>query len=101
MGIWQIFALASVLKRPVFSAYPCLGNPTVRADLHRLVLPRLDPNISTTLALDAHDDKEVHQTPLVVMWTSTRNDMTNQNWVPNHFVPAVPQTPIMRTQSKP
>ena len=101
MGIWQIFALASVLKRPVFSAYPCLGNPTVRADLHRLVLPRLDPNISTTSALDAHDDKEVHQTPLVVMWTSTRNDMTNQNWVPNHFVPAVPQTPIMRTQSKP
>ena len=27
MGLWQIFALASVLGKPIFSAYPRLGYP--------------------------------------------------------------------------
>lgn len=26
-------------------------------------------------------------TPFVVMWTSTREDMTSENWIPNIFVP--------------
>ena len=34
MGIWQMFALSSILHRPIFSAYPRLGNPNVRADPH-------------------------------------------------------------------
>lgn len=39
MGIWQLFGLASVLQMPIYSVYPKLGNPIVRADLHRLILP--------------------------------------------------------------
>lgn len=35
MGIWQMFALLSVLKRPIFSVYLKKGNPVVRKDLHR------------------------------------------------------------------
>ncbi|VDI30724.1 Hypothetical predicted protein [Mytilus galloprovincialis] len=40
MGIWQVFALASVLCRPIYSVYPNLGNPNVRRDLHRMIQPR-------------------------------------------------------------
>ena len=25
-------------------------------------------------------------------WTTTRSDMQNQNWIPNHFVPILPET---------
>jgi len=39
MGIWQIHALASVLKTPIFSCYSCLGNLNIRRNLHRLVKP--------------------------------------------------------------
>lgn len=34
MGIWQLFGLSSVLQMPIYSVYPNLGNPMVRADLH-------------------------------------------------------------------
>ena len=64
---------------PIFSVYPNLGNPFVRSDLHRLVLP-------TVLEGDSR------QKPLLIMWTSTR-DIVRQNWVP-HFVPAVPKSPF-------
>jgi hypothetical protein len=40
MGLWQLFALASVLKNDIFSAYPRRGNRSVRKDFHRLILPR-------------------------------------------------------------
>lgn len=39
MGSWQIHALSSVLSAPVFSINPKLGNPNVRLDLNRVVLP--------------------------------------------------------------
>ena len=28
------------------------------------------------------------------MWTSSRDDMTLENWVPNHFVPLLPLNDI-------
>ena len=34
MGIWQIFQVANVIKRPVTSVHPKIGNPNVRRDLH-------------------------------------------------------------------
>ena len=34
MGIWQIFQVANVIKRPITSAHPKIGNPNVREDLH-------------------------------------------------------------------
>ena len=37
MGIWQIFRIANVVKRPICSVHPNTGNPNVREDLHRAV----------------------------------------------------------------
>ncbi|KAL8609055.1 hypothetical protein ACOMHN_059868 [Nucella lapillus] len=72
---------------PLFSAYPQLGNPVVRADLHRLVLPRL-PKSGMPNGVSDED-------PLVVMWSSTRHDMRREHWVPNHFMSGVPRAPNM------
>lgn len=74
MGIWQLFSLASVLGRAIFSIYPCKGNVNVRRDLHRLIEPRVKKSMSRCY----------------IMWSSTRSDMTNDNWVPNHFVAVLP-----------
>jgi len=77
MGIWQTHALSSVLCCPIYSVYPNLGNPNVRLDLNRLIMPRNEE----------HHNKQ----PVYILWTSTRNkDMTNEHWVPNHFVPVLP-----------
>ncbi|XP_052061252.1 uncharacterized protein LOC127701423 isoform X1 [Mytilus californianus] len=72
MGIWQIFALASVLGRPLQSVYPNRGNPNVRKDLNRSILPReMESN-----------------TPAYILWSSNINDeMTYAHWIPNHFCP--------------
>ena len=37
IGIWQIFQIANVVKRPICSAHPNIGNQNVREDLHRTV----------------------------------------------------------------
>ena len=74
MGIWQVFALASVLCRPIYSVYPHLANPNVRKDLNRKIKPREIKCKETSF----------------MMWTPTRNDMTRQNWVPNHFIVLLP-----------
>ena len=71
LGIWQIFALSSVLGRPLLSVYPERGNPNVRSDLNRTIIPR----------------EEKYSEPAAIMWTSTRDDMVERNWIPNHFVP--------------
>ena len=76
MGIWQFHALASVLNSPIQSVYPQRGNPVVRKDLHRLIMPCQD---------NAPQKMSVH-----IMWTSTRTDMNFEYWVPNHFVPLLP-----------
>ena len=73
MGIWQIHALSSVLKTPIFSVYPNLGNSNIRKDLNRLIKPVI----------------ENEPKPLYLMWTSNRDDLTVEHWVPNHFVPLV------------
>ena len=75
MGIWQIFALSSILHKPVQSVYPQRGNPNVRKDLNRLIYPR--SNDSTGACTEI----------AFLMWTSTRNYMGRRHWVPNHFVP--------------
>jgi hypothetical protein len=74
MGIWQLFAMASVLKAPIFVVYPELGNQSVRDDLHRMILPR-DMN---------------SRSPRFIMWTNHRDDMVSKHWVPNHFVILLP-----------
>ncbi|CAG2231226.1 unnamed protein product [Mytilus edulis] len=73
MGIWQLFSLSSILCRPLFSVYPMLGNPNVRNELHRVILPSQNIGLETSY----------------VMWTTTRTDINETNWVPNHFVAAL------------
>lgn len=70
MRIWQIHALSSILKVPIYSAYPDLCNRNVRNDLHRVVRPIL----------------ETKSEPVFILWTSNRDDTTVEHWVPNHFV---------------
>ena len=74
MGIWQFFGLSSVLKMPVFSVYPNLGNPFVRSHLNRLIYPM-----------------EQHTNDIAfIMWTTTRHhDMVAEHWEPNHFEPVI------------
>ena len=69
MGIWQIFQVANVIKRPVTSVHPKIGNPNVREDLHRTVYC-----INNT-----HNYKH----PLYIMWTT----MQVKGGHPCHFVP--------------
>ncbi|XP_064649611.1 uncharacterized protein LOC135501423 [Lineus longissimus] len=71
-GIWQLFALASILQRPIFSVYPCHCNNegVVRRNLHRLIIPR-----TQAAAECAH-----------ILWTNNRDDVSYSNWNPNHFV---------------
>jgi hypothetical protein len=76
MGTWQLFALASVLKHPIFSAYPQLGNPSVRRDLHRVIMPREEADSRTKLP--------------VILWSSCRGDMKSEHWIPNHFTVVLP-----------
>ena len=75
LGIWQAFALASVLKMTIDSVYPDLGNPLVRKHLNRKIEPRV--KVSTDTAK--------------ILWTSTRL-LGKLNWIPNHFVPLLPFT---------
>jgi hypothetical protein len=76
MGLWQLFALASVMKVPIFSAYPKRGNRNIRRDMHRVLMPREteDPNVRCP----------------IIMWSSCRDDMSKHHWVPNHFTVILP-----------
>ena len=74
MGIWQLFTLSSSINANVQSIYLQLGDHLPQITLHRG-----DQNV-----LDS----------CVIMWSSTRHDMLNINWIPNHFVPVIPSTTI-------
>ena len=71
MGIWQIFQIANVIKMPVTSVHPMIGNPNVRADMHRTVY--------------CIDDAHNQQRPINLMWTP----MQVNGGRPCHFVPLV------------
>ena len=66
-------SLSSVLKMTVLSIYPKHGNPKERAHLNRMVYPR-----------DGRSDLKAQ-----MVWTTTRMDMNNNHWIPNHFVPVL------------
>ena len=65
--------LTSDLKMTVLSIYPEHGNPEVRAHLNIIGYPR-----------DGRSDLKTH-----MLWTTTRMDMNNNHWIPNHFVPVL------------
>ena len=73
MGVFQLFALASVLGCPLVSVYPNKGDPVARKYLHRLILPRVMTS----------------SVPRFIMWTRlvpTSDDF----WAANHFIILVP-----------
>jgi hypothetical protein len=65
--------LTSVLKMPFLSIYLEHGNPEVRAHLNRMVYPR-----------DGRSDLKAQ-----ILWMTTRMNMNNNHWIPNHFVPVL------------
>ena len=74
LGIWQIFAIASILQVPVVSVYPERGITNNRRYLNRRILPRIPK----------------HWKEAFIKWTSTRQDMVTEHWVPNHFLVLLP-----------
>ena len=68
-GIWKIFQIANVIKRPVCSVHPNTGNPNVREDLHRTVY--------------CIDNTYNAQSPLHIMWTLMQVTAAQR---PCHFV---------------
>ena len=69
MGIWQIFQVGNVIKRPITSVHPKIGNSNVREDLHQTVY--------------CIDDNYNLERPLKIMWTP----MQVNGGHPCHFVP--------------
>lgn len=74
MGLWALFALASVLGMPIQSIYPKKGSLSVREHIDRLIMPR----------------RQLRDKTQFIMWTSTRNDMAKGHWQPNHFSLVLP-----------
>ncbi|GFN75253.1 vertnin [Plakobranchus ocellatus] len=80
MGMWQIIAAANVFQAPVLSVYPTLAD-SQEPDFYKLffdrtVVPR-NPITNQTL---------------VILWTSTREDVSMTHWAANHVVPLMPLT---------
>ena len=69
MGIWQIFQVANVVKRPICSVFPNIGNENVVKDLNRTVY--------------CIDNANNMKPAINIMWTP----MQVKNSRPCHFVP--------------
>ena len=70
--MWQMHGLASVLK------IKKRENPNIREDLHRLIKPRMARSLP------------IATSSAIIMWSSTRSDMVEKHWVPNHVLPILP-----------
>lgn len=82
MGIFQMFALATILHQPIYSIYPSIGSLPVHTYMNRLILPA---ETMSTL------------TPCFIMWSSTRDDIPDEYWAANHFVNCVPLSTTSET----
>eukprot|EP00745_Piridium_sociabile_P030649 TRINITY_DN50875_c0_g1_i4.p1 TRINITY_DN50875_c0_g1~~TRINITY_DN50875_c0_g1_i4.p1 ORF type:complete len:932 (+),score=185.05 TRINITY_DN50875_c0_g1_i4:61-2856(+) len=77
MGIWQLHAVASILRRPLVSIYPSFVSHSVRKDLHRQIQPRIMDDKSAVVP--------------AIMWTRLGSDLPENVWRPNHFVVCLPK----------
>ena len=73
MGIWQLAAVAHLLDVDINSIYPNLGWDVAIKLNDRFIKPSRNSN-----------------TTWHILWSSGREDMTPEHWVPNHFVPLLP-----------
>lgn len=85
IGIWQIHALATVLKSCIFSVHPVYGSFNTRKHLHRKIIP-----INGSL-------KE-HNRMLQIMCSNVNGKGVQEAlWAPNHFVPLLPVDKVSET----
>lgn len=80
MGMWQVMAAANVFQAPVLSVYPSLIE-SKEPDFYKLFFDRtiMPRNPITTQTL-------------VILWSSTRDDVSIEHWAANHVVPLMPLT---------
>ncbi|XP_076452698.1 uncharacterized protein LOC143288233 [Babylonia areolata] len=79
LGLWQLYAVCSVLAVPVFSIYPQYGGHTARCHLHHLIQPRR-PKASPETGIS-----------FGIMWSNTSGRaLAATVWKPNHFVACLP-----------
>lgn len=77
MGIWQIHAIATIIKSKLKSIFPIYGGATVREHLNRLISPRDKQNSSDGRSR-------------VLMWTNTNGKTERESdWSTNHVVVCV------------
>ncbi|CAB4021306.1 Hypothetical predicted protein, partial [Paramuricea clavata] len=78
---FHILALASVIRRPIFSVYPDIpGCTAIKNALHCVCYPR--EGFLENSSLNAAD-------PVHIMWTRA-NISPLRGWTPNHFAPLIP-----------
>ncbi|CAB4013196.1 Hypothetical predicted protein [Paramuricea clavata] len=78
---FHIFALASVIGRPIFSVYPDIPDSiAIEKALHGVCNPR---------QRFQEDDSLGTGDPVHIMWTRVTHSQL-QGWRPNHFTPIVP-----------
>ena len=71
---FHLHAAANILRLPIVAIYPDRGPARLRNLMKRAFMPDVLPDDCQTL---------------YVMWYSTRNDMNDEYWIPNHMVPLV------------
>ena len=71
-NLWHMHGLASVLKQPIQSIYPEVGERN-RPFYHKVIQPR----------------QACQLIPLIIMWTRALPTPLNKFWQPNHFVPCL------------
>ena len=75
--MWHLFAVANILHSKVVSIFPDKGEEDMRSLAKRTILPQDQSATSAKF----------------IMWTSHREDLTEEHWVPSHFVPLLPLHP--------
>ena len=69
--LWQLAQASTVLKCPVQSVFPQIGDDVMRRDFHRTFFP---------VGVDEYIDTE----PVYIMWTGPK-----EGYTPDHFVPLI------------
>lgn len=81
--MFQLYALANVLGRAVYSVYPNLKSCSrIRDFLHGIIYPYVHRIVDHTLP------------PVHIMWSSVSEVSKSESWYfPNHFIPLINKKP--------
>ncbi|GFO33618.1 hypothetical protein PoB_006012300 [Plakobranchus ocellatus] len=81
MGLWQLMAAATCLNVRIMSVYPPMGQSCGRF-LDRVIEP-----LST---VQQSNSNSTSKCMIIILWTSTRDDMPEEYWVANHVESMIP-----------